>query len=1145
MALPNEIALSILKSYKSDIMQNQFAQSSASFILHEVNEDPNNFPKFDPLLIDKVTISAYAILAAGISLHETNPSMQSVSAIEEAATLLTNIHFSRANVDVISANHILVASMAFYASGQYSRAFVTIRSVKFSSRIAEIIRLYLCRRRQELIRLLNEVLLGDRDPITCFSIACETAVELAIAQSLSYALEFQATGIQDHIISALNAIDAGIEISTELMSPSLWWISRLLKLIIRVYSGSSLWTCLTPFFPDAQALLRKYIQLSAFSLNPVLELWRSQIDAIPIALDSTRRGAVVNMRTSSGKTRIAELCILQTIASNPNAKILYIAPYRSLALEIEQSLCQIFDWLGYHASHLYGGFRFSAADRRLTNESTITIATPEKTRAIVRSSPELMAEFKLIVVDEGHMIGADERLIRNELFIDHLRVVTQSSGGKMLLLSAVLPNPADLAQWVSGSADNVAKSEWKPSAERFGLLRWNGNRVRIEWKGEFESFNPNFVVSSQHSRQIDHKSCVWKNRRVMFPNNKKEAIAATAVRLTSIGPVMIFCGLTTSIPGMAASVVTAMGETTAIHPWPKQLWNTFEASCREEFGSHTIEYTAARVGVICHSNSLPPQVRMATERLMRSMPPKVIVATSTLAQGVNIGISSVIIASPYIGDNIPIKHRDFWNICGRAGRAFVDGEGKILYAIDEALRIIDNSMDKNKQKKIRKENEKKIFMIEKNFQMAQDYFNVHNYDKVESGLLYCLSNMKEMASSIGINFECLMDLVAENDFSSLGENRTTFDNYYSMIDDALLAIIEDNNIRSEIDNTATIIDRVFRTSLAAIQARLSSNEMNADDVVNILQHRVAYLMSDCSDANERRACVSSGLPYRCAKNLYHDRAKLKDSVDEIVIYGINTQRIIKLLEWIEGWSRLHGDGVIENWPEKSEFDLIRDGWINGTSTFELNKLTKHAREICKNIYGYQMPWIIHAGAQILAKEGNEEHSEILGNLAAFVEFGLPCLNAVNIFLAGIRSRVAACELATKEDEWASTHSEIRIQLCSTEFLDRIAQISDDTKCWLQLLESDATSSEFVVPNFPRFTVKELLGTNPEKILVRSFDESIYLCTMDGRRHEAVQTDKKWPFNIIADDLRFAFVLNNEKYQLEIRDPRIVRNSQFE
>ena len=80
------------------------------------------------------------------------------------------------------------------------------------------------------------------------------------------------------------------------------------------------------------------------------------------------------------------------------------------------------------------------------------------------------------------------------------------------------------------------------------------------------------------------------------------------------------------------------------------------------------------------------------ERLMRSRPPLIIIASSTLGQGVNVGISSIIVSTPYYGQNC-ISNRDFWNICGRAGRAFSDVEGKILYAIDtteEAWKVSKN-----------------------------------------------------------------------------------------------------------------------------------------------------------------------------------------------------------------------------------------------------------------------------------------------------------------------------------------------------------------------------------------------------------------------------------------------------------------------
>lgn len=1108
MALPNNVALNILIAHGTEKIRNLFAQSSARYVLYEVNETPNNFPQFDPLLEDKVTTSAYAILAAGASLHEITPSQQSINAIGEAASLLTNIHFSQAIENAGSSHHILIASMAFYACGEYSRAFVTIRPIKLSSRIANIISLYLSRNRNALVLHLNAILLAKKDSILCISLVCESAIEQAIAQALSQVLEFQITGECHYLESALDAIDAGMEIAAQLMSPSLWWVARLLKLMIQGLGKSSPWNSLPPFFSDTQRMLRQYIQLSVFISKPLIELWHSQIDAIPIALDVKRSGTVVNMKTSSGKTRIAELAILQTLEQNPNAKILYIAPYRSLALEIEQSLSQVFDILGYHTSHLYGGFRFSSADKLLAQGATITIATPEKTRAIVRSSPELLAEFKLIIIDEGHLIGVNQRHIRNELFIDHLRVVAQASNAKMLLLSAVLPNPADLAQWVSNSPNNVARSEWKPSAERFGFLKWDGIRVSLNWKGEFESFNPNFVEST---------SLGWGRRRTPFPNNKNEAIAATAVRLTSIGPVMIYCGQARSIPVMASIVITALGENPTAHPWPKHIWDMFTSCCLEELGIDTIEYKAAHVGIICHSNSLPPLVRLATERLMRSMPPKVIVATSTLAQGVNIGISSVIIASPYIGAKA-INHSDFWNICGRAGRAFVDGEGKILYAID--------ATDKSSRK------------INKNIKMAEAYFNAQQASPVTSGLLDCLVFMRQVANSAGIDFDTLIGLVAENDFNTFSEDQTTFNAIYAMIDDALLAIIEDPNIRSENDNPYDIVDRVFRTSLAAIQVKTYGEGMVEDDIVHILQNRLKYLLNNCPDENERQACVTSGLPYRCAKNLYRDRAELKAIIDKMMNENFNLTGVIGLLEWIEIWARLNGDGVVKKWPNESEFNKIREGWITGTPVSELTKLSKQAKDICKDIYGYQLPWIIHAGSQILAKEGHQEHADILAFLATIVEFGLPNLTAVSIFLAGIKSRVAACELAALDEEWESTPHGIRKQLHNSEVVLRLnLQVSNNTWIWLQLLEYDTKKSSFKIPKFPAFIIKDWEDL-PKRIYVRKLEDSLYLCTPDGHQHTAVETNEKWPFDTIANDLRFAFVLNNSVYQLEIRDPHL-------
>ena len=176
-----------------------------------------------------------------------------------------------------------------------------------------------------------------------------------------------------------------------------------------------------------------------------------------------------------------------------------------------------------------------------------------------------------MIVDEGHLIGASERYVRNEVFVDHLRCFARATGARVLLSSAVLPNAQELAEWVTGNPAAVATSPWKPSAERFGLLRWNGSRVRVDWQGEVASFNPSFVEA---------KPLGFGRRRNPFPNDKSEAVAATAVRLCAIGPVMIFTGRAVSVPTLAEAVLLALGENPEDHSWPDHEWRVFEAVCR-------------------------------------------------------------------------------------------------------------------------------------------------------------------------------------------------------------------------------------------------------------------------------------------------------------------------------------------------------------------------------------------------------------------------------------------------------------------------------------------------------------------------------------------------------------------------------------
>ncbi len=1105
MAIPNDIARDILAGYRTKGIENLFAQSSASYVLHEVGEAAENFPRFDAALIDKVTMSAYSILAASVSLSEEGPSPEAIAAMEEAAILLNNVHLPHAHKNSASGFHIIVASMAFYASGQYSRAFVSIRKVEAQTDLARMVALFIRKRPNELIGQLNPYLLADLKALNDPWIICEHAVTTAVARTLSLMLEYFATGELRHFEAAGTTLNIAMQLAQDFESPALWWIVRLLRLMIQGNGDASLWRILPPFFPGDPSLLNRYIRILLFSKHPITELWRSQREAIPVALDRSRHGAVVNMRTSSGKTRVAELAILQTLHSDPNAKILYLAPFRSLALEIEQTLSHIFDWCGFHVSHLYGGFRVSAADRQLAEDSCITIATPEKARAILRSSPELFDNLKLLIVDEGHLIGANERLVKNELFLDHLRYIANNTDCRIMMLSAVLPNPAHLAKWVAGDSANVARSEWKPSAERFGLLRWQGDHVRIDWRGDFDSFNPRFVQSGPLG---------WGRRRNPFPNNKNEAIAATAVRLASVGPVMIFSARANSIPGLAKAVLMALGESPEAYQWPEALWNAFHATCEEELPEDAIEWRAAYHGVICHSNRLPTQVRMATERLMRSVPPKIIIASSTLAQGVNIGISSVIVATPYQG-RYPIDHRDFWNICGRAGRAFVDGEGKILFAIDET---------------------RQPWQIQRDRQLAEQYFDAVNSDPVESGLLFALHLIRNIAENAGVDFNQLMTMVAEDDFSGLGEDAAHCSGILDLIDDGILTLQEDTKVNPENEEPENWVDNVFRGSLAAIQSEDGRFNLTQEEFLQFIRTRAETILRTFPDSAERKAYVASGLPLSAAKNLYRDKNEFLQKAQEISAAEQSMQTIVDFILWLEEWARHNSTAVVENLPENEVMDLVRESWIAGRPMRNILERTNDADSICKNIYGYQIPWLIHAVAQQIRQMGYEELSDTMATVALLVELGVPNEAAAWIFLTGICSRVASTELAECDVDLGTSPSAVRRCLRDKDTLDQLAIcVSDATRAWLDLHWAESAREQVDLPEFPSFAVKKM--EDQDTLLVRTDGVRTYLCSPDATQRMAVKVSGKWPFDRVVDDYRFSFVRSDGRFQLTIRSPK--------
>jgi len=1102
MSIPSNYINDLIISLSQSRIDNLIAQTDARRILQEVQEISENYPKFDLLLTEKATHVAYALLTCGCSLIENGDESNNEGflVLEKAGKILSDAF--KYNPDEVETKdyNLLIAGMALYSAKQYSRAFIVLNDVHPDFLVGQMVVRFIKKDFATLLKLANSAFFAQTSKQLDIREFDEWIISHEIARCFLVITDFIHTGNQENF-DITNDILSKLLMLTFHGNLTLYWlIVRLLKIIFSTFQDSSLWSILLQLLPDGH-ITSKYIRLLGGFNSPVTELWPSQIVALPLAVGKNS-GAIINLRTSGGKTRVAEIAILNTLSTEKMSKVLYLAPFRSLAFEIEQSLNKTFGPLGICVSQLYGGSTVNVTDFELIDQSQVIIATPEKAKALIRCGSGIESEIKLIVVDEGHLLGAEERYIRNEMFLTHINEYASRNQIRMLLLSAVLPNASDLAQWITDDANLVAKSEWKPALERLGLLLWDGNRVRLEWKSDGEPFNPNFV----HKQPLGFGS-----RRNHFPNNKKEAVAATAVRLSQAGTVMIYSARANSIEGLAESVLLALGENPKDFDWDQSLWKVFQCVCAEELSDSDIILKAAKKGVICHNNRLPSLVRIAIERLMRSKSPLIIIASSTLGQGVNVGISTVIVSTPYYS-NETISNRDFWNICGRAGRAFSDVEGKILYAIDMT---------------------EKQWQIDKNKHLAKNYFDNQQMETVKSGLLEALRGICRVSKRTNTDLNLLVEAIS-NDFidTDIQENFIKLLNdIFDYVDDELLAMHEEFSENDEI----AWIDDVFRKSLAIIQAEVDKE----GDYINLLRARTTALLNRIPNKSIRKKLIASGVPLSISKLIFENADYFRTLASEFIQSFEDERNQVEIIDEtvreIEIWSNKHAQNLMNAIPDQAVLDKIRSQWIGGVSLSQILKLESEASAISKDYYGFTLPWIIHAISQMFDKEYEENIAQVYTKLAMFVELGLPNSVATNIYMAGVRSRSTSIELSTFElfkDKGVSEIKHIVLNFPSQEM-----GVSESTIAWIELFAKSASEQESKKIFFPNFTWRK--AGLPDKLYIRGHEGEYYLTSSEGYFCERIDSTVKLPFSEIANIGGLYFESSNNVWRLKSYNPTIV------
>lgn len=1087
-----------------EFAQNLIAQSVAKNILLTVQEDKDNFPTFTEKLTERVNNIAFAYLSIACAMAEKKTNHKiAIQAFEKAGDIIYYTHAPMTEINTQSSFYLVVSSLSFYLASQYSKSFIAIKNVRTESLLIKLISNFLKKDFHLLIHDINRIHFD-----TEYNKICDDELEknnknytIILSTSLNLVLEYIYSGKVEFFSKAREFLSDLKELSSIDDEPVVWWLSRLLIILLDVFNQYSFWSVIPKLIKSD--ITEDYVTQLALRDPPITELFYAQYNALQEM--QSKRNIVLSLPTSSGKTRIAEIAILETLNANPSSKVLFLAPFRSLSYEIEESMEKTLSPLGFSSTLLYGGGQFSKLDKTLFENSSLIVATPEKAKAIIRADEELANKISLLIIDEGHLLGEEERLIKIELFIEELKHHINKNNGKIILLSAVLPNTSDIAKWIAKDSSSFYETDKTIANKRFGIIKWTSNKnITIEWLGKRNSFNNNFV----------EKFLPPRARTKYFPNNKNEGIAATALKLSKFGTVLMFIAQARYIIPSAERVLKAMGSNPKLHNYEnKEIFELFKLAC-DEAGVNKI-YELAKYGILCHFGKLPNDVRILIEQLMRLDNVKVIVSTSSLGQGVNIGISTVIFADVFMNhkDEFKINSKDFWNIAGRAGRTFTDIEGKVLYCIDETS-----------------------WNSQRDLNFCYEYFDESKMERAESGLLALIRDLKRIANECNVNFELLLELVANNDFSLLQNNvhnySENFKEIFDWLDDTLLALNYKNGSNNQ-DDPSAWIDNVFRNSLAYIQAK-QNEDISPEKIISFLKNRNKAVISMAGDYANWESIIRSGIPLSSSRALddYIEPIKaiirtFKESngtVNDLSEFSKNIEKLIQQLPTVT---------FKHNYKEE-ELDEVRVKWFSATPLSEI-AIHKNGQDMCVSYFSMTLPWAINAITRKFSDLKLDDESDYLEKLALYCEIGVPNMDSVKIYLAGLKSRVASFELSRVLDiKQNSLNKKKLITLLKTNSEQIKLNCNKYTNQWVKLFSNEQTNkNEEKLTQISNF-VLDKTDIKSHLLNIRSFNDSIYLCNSDMTEKISITSSDNFPFESIANNPKVYFEKENSYWIMRIR-----------
>ncbi len=345
--------------------------------------------------------------------------------------------------------------------------------------------------------------------------------------------------------------------------------------------------------------------------------------------------------TASGKTLIAQMLAFKRVLEE-GGLALYLTPLRALASEKYEDFKSLGDELGLRVALSVGDY--DSADPWL-DKYDVVVATNEKADSLLRHKPAWLSKLRVIILDEVHLINENKRGPTLEMIVARLKNLPNPP--QILALSATVRNADEIGEWLNA---RVVKSDWRPVELREG--------VYFEGDLEFNNGVTKYIEPRLGPITDLTLDCLDENGEVLIFAPTRRSAVSWARRLSKYVPSHCEKSERKLCKALAEKLLTAENNIVT-----RQL----------------AELVAK--GVAFHHAGLSYGVRKLIEEGFRKSIIRVVVATPTLAAGVNLPARRVIIAdykryNVELGFYERISVMEYKQMAGRAGRPQYDEYGE-------------------------------------------------------------------------------------------------------------------------------------------------------------------------------------------------------------------------------------------------------------------------------------------------------------------------------------------------------------------------------------------------------------------------------------------------------------------------------------